>query len=54
VIKKIDKDEARYQNAPKGTQWCSRCNMFRKPDSCTLVVGKISPGGWCRYWERKE
>lgn len=48
------KEYAEYRDRPKGSQQCSGCSMFRAPQACTLVEGKISPRGWCRYWEKKE
>lgn len=48
------KSEARYQEYPKGAQRCDKCTMFRAPDKCTLVQGKISPAGWSKYFERKD
>lgn len=53
--KKRDKNDPdiQYRPFPKGTQWCSRCSMFEKPNSCTLVAGTISPDGWCKKWETK-
>jgi hypothetical protein len=48
---KIGKTEARYQDHPKGTQWCARCSMFREPHGCTLVTGRIDTKGWCKYFE---
>jgi hypothetical protein len=54
MSKKISKNEARYQNYPKGAQQCSRCSMFRKPDQCTAVVGWIDPKGWCKLWAAKS
>ena len=54
MIKMISKAEARYQEAPKGTKRCRACSMFRDPQSCTLVIGKISPHGYCQHWEPKK
>jgi hypothetical protein len=31
---------------PKG-QKCSGCALFKAPDACSLVKGKISPSGYC-------
>ena len=45
------KSEARYRDSPHLLDRCSKCSMFRKPGSCTLVQGKISPHGWCRYFK---
>ena len=53
-MKKISKAAARYQSAPKGTKRCRTCSMFRPPNSCTLVMGEISPYGYCKYWESKK
>lgn len=47
------KIKAEYQNNPKGTQQCNKCTMFRRPNSCTLVIGYILPQGWCKHFERK-
>lgn len=52
-MKKISKEKARYQEAPKGTKRCRGCSMFREPNSCTLVSGDISAHGYCIYWESK-
>jgi len=29
---------------------CRKCRFWQAPDSCTVVDGKISPGGWCAIW----
>lgn len=52
--RKISKADARYQSSPKGTRRCRGCSMFVKPDGCTLVMGEISPHGYCQYWEKKS
>jgi hypothetical protein len=49
---KISKREANYQEHPKVTQRCGGCSMFRE-GLCTLVAGRISASGWCKYWEKK-
>ena len=48
------KEEADYQNHPRGEKRCELCSMFRAPDKCTLVKGRISPRGYCRWFEWKE
>ena len=40
---KSSKRTAKYQNEPKGSEKCSNCNMWREPNACTSVKGKISP-----------
>lgn len=48
------KRQAGYQNHPgPHGQKCSGCRFFKKPHSCSLVSGTISPNGWCRFWARK-
>jgi hypothetical protein len=53
---KVSKVTAKYQDEPKGNEKCSNCNMFRAPNACTAVKGKISPDGWCKYhqYDRKN
>jgi len=46
--------EIRYQWRPHGNQWCGRCAMFRAPDVCTAVAGKIARHGWCRIFSAKK
>ena len=29
---------------------CRKCRFWQGPDSCTVVEGEISPGGWCAIW----
>lgn len=42
-----------YQPHPRGEARCGLCVMFRLPDECTDVSGKISPQGWCKIFARK-
>ena len=48
---KASKKEAKYQDYPKGDEKCGNCSMWRPPNGCTSVKGKISPKGWCKWWE---
>jgi hypothetical protein len=34
-----------------GRKRCGNCVMFRAPDGCTLVAGRISPRAVCDWWE---
>jgi hypothetical protein len=45
--KKLTQAAARYQDHPQGSQSCSSCPYFAAPNSCVVVEGEISPGGWC-------
>ena len=48
---KSSKAEAGYQATPKHGQKCIYCTMWRDPDQCTAVAGKIRPEGWCKWWQ---
>ncbi len=50
---KMSQPSVAYQDSPKGDQQCSNCSLFQEPDACTLVDGKISPSGWCKFWVKK-
>ena len=50
---KLSKDQAKYQDNPKGEQRCDGCAQFVAPDGCKLVEGKISPSGWCTLYTAK-
>ena len=50
---KASKAEAAYQDRGNGHKRCARCEMFRAPDQCTAVEGRISPQGWCRFYEQR-
>jgi hypothetical protein len=47
----VPKDIARYQDRPNRGQRCGLCMHFLEPDGCEIVTGRISPQGWCRYFE---
>lgn len=50
----ITKEAADYQDSPSGDERCGLCSMFRAPVACTLVEGRISPRGWCEYFEERD
>jgi hypothetical protein len=50
---KVSKQMVHYQDSPKGGHQCSGCSNFVAPDACKVVVGKISPHGWCAIWTPK-
>lgn len=45
---KVSKADAEYGPA-QACQWCSM--FLPKTEECTKVSGRISPAGWCRYFE---
>ncbi|MGH6969292.1 MAG: hypothetical protein ACREEN_09350 [Stellaceae bacterium] len=51
---KVSKDEAKYQNQPKGQQRCEICVNFQPPNQCLFVQGEISPKGWCQFFAARD
>ncbi|MGH7714685.1 MAG: high-potential iron-sulfur protein [Vulcanimicrobiaceae bacterium] len=55
----ISQKAAAYQNTPKQGKDCDDCRFFIAGGSksvlgnCQLVVGKISPKGWCKFIQPK-
>jgi hypothetical protein len=48
---KMSLAEAQYQDRPKNGLSCAACALFRPPRSCVVVLGDISPNGWCRFFD---
>ena len=40
-----------YQDHPRGGLSCAGCTFFRRPRSCEIVEGDISPTGWCKLFD---
>lgn len=51
VGQKVSQAAALYQDRPKGGLSCAACALFRPPAACAVVVGPISPNGWCRFFD---
>ena len=51
---KVKKQEAQYQNSPKGQQRCEICLQFESPNHCKIVEGDIVPKGWCQFFAARE
>jgi len=47
---KVSKEQAAYQDQPKGEKSCANCAHFVPPAACAVVAGDISPKGWSKYW----
>jgi hypothetical protein len=47
---KMSKQQAEYQDGPKGIQMCATCSLFDEPRACKIVEGDISPNGWCKAY----
>lgn len=49
-----NKKQFHYQDKPgPGGKKCAACRFFRKPHSCSIVTGTISPDGWCIAWAKR-
>jgi hypothetical protein len=48
---KFSRAAAQYQDTPHGGLNCVGCTFFRRPRSCQVVEGDISPNGWCRLFD---
>jgi hypothetical protein len=49
-----NKKQFKYQDKPgKNGQKCSGCRLFKPPNACKVVTGRISPHGWCIAWSKK-
>jgi hypothetical protein len=46
---KLSKQQAEYQDSPKGIQMCATCTLFEAPHSCKVVEGDVSPNGCKAY-----
>lgn len=52
---KVSKEQAKYQDQPKGDQMCANCLHFIPESStCQVVEGKVSPQGWSMLWAKKQ
>jgi hypothetical protein len=47
---KMSKQQAEYQDSPKGIAMCATCTLFVAPHSCKVVDGDVSPNGWCKVY----
>jgi hypothetical protein len=48
---KVSQSAAAYQNTPKGMFSCSVCTFFIPPHGCKVVIGDVSPLGWCKLFD---
>jgi hypothetical protein len=51
VPAKMSQAAAQYQDHPRGGLSCVGCTLFRRPRSCQVVEGDISPNGWCKFFD---
>lgn len=50
---KVSKQQAKYQDSPKGDHKCGECEFFIPENKCQRVTGEISPDGWCTFYTPK-
>jgi High potential iron-sulfur protein len=50
---KLTQKDAEYQPTPKNGQTCATCQYFTAPSGCKIVLGKVSPQGWCAFFATK-
>ena len=46
-----NKIEANYTDQAVGDNRCGNCSSFVEPNHCKIVLGDISPMGWCKYYK---
>jgi hypothetical protein len=51
---KVSHETAKYQDTPNGGMSCEACSFFRRPASCQVVVGTVSPNGWCQLFDMPD
>ena len=54
AAEKSTKSVAKYQDMPRNGQRCDHCTMWRPPQGCSAVSGKIAANGWCSYYKRSH
>jgi hypothetical protein len=47
---RMSKEQAQYQDTPRGIAMCATCSLFVEPRSCKVVEGDVSPNGWCEAY----
>jgi hypothetical protein len=50
AVNRFTKAASRYQTHPHGDARCAACRHFQSPGSCEVVMGHISPHGWCKWF----
>jgi hypothetical protein len=48
---KMSRQEARYQETPKGIQMCASCTLYLPPSACKSVEGEVAASGWCKLFD---
>jgi hypothetical protein len=48
AAEKMTRQQAEYQDTPKGIYCCATCSLFEPPKSCKVVAGEVNEDGWCK------
>jgi len=48
---KLTKQQADYQDQPKGILMCGTCSLFLPPAGCKVVEGDVAVTGWCKLFD---
>ncbi|HET6308412.1 MAG TPA: hypothetical protein VFG12_14580 [Rhodopila sp.] len=51
---KVSRETAKYQDTPRDGMSCEACSFFRRPAACQVVIGAISPHGWCQLFDMPD
>lgn len=54
ATEKLAQNIVQYQNTPKEAAKCNVCVNWEPPNACKIVVGPISPEGWCVAYAPKS
>ncbi len=48
---KMTRQQAQYQDEPKGMLMCGTCSLFIPPKGCKVVEGDVAITGWCKAFD---
>jgi hypothetical protein len=48
---KMTRQQAQYQDEPKGMLMCGTCSLFIPPKGCKVVEGDVAVTGWCKAFD---
>lgn len=51
---KHPKSKANYVERTVDGKRCDECTMWRAPDGCSAVAGKIKPNAYCDWWKKSK
>lgn len=51
---KVSKESVSYTDSGSPTEHCSLCTHYLNPTTCSRVVGRIRPEGWCELFKKRE